>query len=576
MLQLKGHTSYFGNTGYNLYSQSFFKALKEIYPKLFVRSYTNASSNIIDDLVDEITFFNGKFNQGLHPKWSSNNISIGDVNIILNETNHSYFYEKYNGIKIAYNIWETTRQPETFFNKLLDFDQVWIPSEWQKEMMINQGYPANKVFVVPGGVDDEFKPLHTNKQDNIIRFLAIGAWSFRKSTKEIIETFLDTFKDINNVELILAVDNLFTKDGMSSTEKRLKFYNFNDSKIKVKHFVDRESYIQMVQKCDIFISCSRGEGWNAPLIEALACGKPSIFSNCGGQLEFSNDYPLKVNIIKEIPAICEKEKVNFLGNYYEPDYNHLNKLLLDVYKNLSYYSDLYIKMSDELREKFSWKNSAKKALNLLMSYLFEDLDKQNEFYTSPNTKEILNITNNLIYKEIFEFNIYDNIPEMKMKTGDVVLDVGAHIGIFSRYAAIQGASKVISFEMEPKYFSCLRKNVRPEDDIFNCVLLDKTFFKFKLENDILVNGFDLNYFYVGCLFNKIDFMKIDIMGKELTLLHSIQSKVYNIIKKISIKCYNLLDKDKLLLIEFMKSNSFMNYYNIILPNQPIQLLYFWR
>lgn len=206
--------------------------------------------------------------------------------------------------------------------------------------------------------------------------------------------------------------------------------------------------------------------------------------------------------------------------------------------------------------------------------------KQNEFYTSTNKLEILepldNSLNNFIYKEIFEYQIYNVIPEMKIKNENVVIDVGAHIGIFSRYAAVNGSSRVIAIEMDPRNFSCLKQNVRLEDDVFNCVLLDKIFTKFKLENDILITGFTLDYFFEGELFNKVDFLKIDIFGQEQCLLKTISQKVYNVIDRISVKMYKTNDENKNEIINFMKSRRFYNFYNITIPNYPIQLLYFWK
>lgn len=208
------------------------------------------------------------------------------------------------------------------------------------------------------------------------------------------------------------------------------------------------------------------------------------------------------------------------------------------------------------------------------------IEKNNEFYTSPFVSEILNPSDktpvNFIYKEIFEYQVYNNIPEMKIKKDDVVVDVGAHIGIFSRFASNRGASRIIAFEMDPKHFSCLRMNARPIDDVFNCVLLDKTFTKFKLQNNSLVIGFTLDYFYKGNLFEKIDFLKIDISGKEKILLNSISQNVYDVTDKLSIKMYNLSDDDKQNLIKQFKQKGFLNSHNITIQNQNIQFLYFWK
>lgn len=203
-----------------------------------------------------------------------------------------------------------------------------------------------------------------------------------------------------------------------------------------------------------------------------------------------------------------------------------------------------------------------------------------KFYTSPTDLETLEPSNksslDFMFKEIFEYQIYNNIPEMKIKNNDVVVDVGAYIGIFSRYAAVHGSSRVIAMEMEPIHFSCLKMNVRPEDDVFNCVLFDKVFTKFKLDNDLLITGFTLDYFFEGGLFEKIDFIKIDVSGKEQNLLKSFSPKLYNVINKMSVKMYNLKESDKQNIISFVKSKGFSNFFNIILTNQPIQLLYFWK
>lgn len=201
----------------------------------------------------------------------------------------------------------------------------------------------------------------------------------------------------------------------------------------------------------------------------------------------------------------------------------------------------------------------------------------NFFYTSPNVKESLEDKTDLngsVFKEIFDYNVYTRHPNMTIKTGDVVLDIGAHIGIFSRFSAVCGSDRVIGFEMNPMFFSCLKQNVRKEDDVFNCVLLDKNLSKFKLENDVLVNGFDLNHFFNGGLFKYINFMKIDVMGKELDLIRSIHKNVYNSINKISLRIYGSVNQSPL--VEFMNTMGFINYHILLIPNRPIEFVYFWK
>ena len=49
---------------------------------------------------------------------------------------------------------------------------------------------------------------------------------------------------------------------------------------------------------------------NLPLIEAMACGTPSIYSNCSGQLEFAKGKGLPVKISHMEPA--PKRRISFI------------------------------------------------------------------------------------------------------------------------------------------------------------------------------------------------------------------------------------------------------------------------
>lgn len=204
----------------------------------------------------------------------------------------------------------------------------------------------------------------------------------------------------------------------------------------------------------------------------------------------------------------------------------------------------------------------------------------NKFYTSYDHEEVFIMDdsneNNLLFTQIFGAQVYNSIPEMKIKEGDIVVDIGAHIGIFSRYAAMNGAKRVIAYEMMPKNFLCLRLNTREDDDVFNCVVYDKNYVKFNLINDILISGFTLHHFFEGGLFEKIDFLKIDIEGKEALLIQSIKNEVYDIINKMSIRAYNLSNEIKPGVISLIKSKGFSNHFNIIVENYPYQFLYFWK
>ena len=296
-------------------------------------------------------------------------------------------------------MWESTVQPERFFNKLLEHDQIWVPSKWQAQMTINQGADPNRVKVVPEGVDtktfnlEEDNNTLSDYDDGRFKFIHFGRWDYRKSTKEIIEAFLNTFDKDEPVDLILSVDNKFGfyADQCNTTEERLERYGIPiDPRLKFKSFVSREDYISYLKKGHVFLSCARSEGWNLPLIEAMACGTPSIYSDCSGQTEFAEGKGLPVKIAGEKPCQGNSYYDNGYthsledgvktGNYYEPDYNDLSKVIRDAYKNYDKHKEQAIIDANVIQAKYNWDAVAEVGKDTLIDFLenYEEIPDNNE------------------------------------------------------------------------------------------------------------------------------------------------------------------------------------------------------
>jgi autotransporter strand-loop-strand O-heptosyltransferase len=373
------HASYVGTTGYNNHTRDFFRELSK-HVDLKVRNFTigkewnwpsdephngEAYLNDVDKklLVEQTLWTNqekGERAEHLIYKNYPNEFKH-NVNLVLEETNHHYFYDKYIGPKIAYNVWESTLQPEHFFNKLKEYDQIWVPSQWQAECTIAQGMPADKVKVVPEGVDvNTFYPedpvTKLDYVDGRFKFVVFGRWDYRKSTKEIIETFLKEFKSNEPVDLIVSIDNPFSGDGHKTTEDRLQAYGFTDKRIKIKHFPSREDYITYIKNGHVFLSCARSEGWNLPLIEAIACGTPAIYSACCAQMEFAQGKGLPVKVLGERPALDANYNHfnSVVGNYYEPDFEDLARVMRDAFENYTDHKKRAVYEAKLIHRDFNW------------------------------------------------------------------------------------------------------------------------------------------------------------------------------------------------------------------------------
>jgi autotransporter strand-loop-strand O-heptosyltransferase len=423
------HGPYIGPTGYANHTRDFFRHLSK-YLNVKVRNFPVGKTwegykdephnnepylNDLDKklLVEQTLFVDYERQDSSIYKNYENNFEH-NINIILEATGHHYFYDHYVGPKIAYNVWESTLQPEKFFNKLKEFDQIWVPSKWQAECTIKQGMPAEKVKVVPEGVDtnifkiEPYLLLPEEYLDNRFKFIMFGRWEYRKSTKEIIETFLKEFKPDEKVDLILSVDNPFADDGLKTTEDRLKHYGLEDPRIKVVHFPSREDYIQYLKTGHVFLSCARSEGWNLPLIEAMACGTPAIYSACSGQMEFAEGKGLPVKVWGELPAKDPNYKGKFVeGSYYEPDFEDLARVMRDAYINYQDHYKRAHKESEIIHQNFNWDRVAEIGRNTLQEFLdeytqIEDKNKINISYLNKPRVEILGNINKSYFIEFID------------------------------------------------------------------------------------------------------------------------------------------------------------------------------
>jgi len=412
--KIYAHGSYIGTTGYNNHTRDFFRELSNHFQIKF-RNFTVGKSwdgynmnphdnepylNDTDKkLLYKQVLWTGDGKRDNFDIYSSEEKNFSpDLNIVLNETNHHLFFENYGGPKIAYNVWESTLQPEGFFNKLLEFDEIWVPSKWQQECTIKQGAPESMVKVVPEGVDvHTFFPEEVDKLDEYndgrFKFLLFGRWDYRKSTKEIIQTFLNTFGPEEPIDLVVSIDNMWGEqmDGMKSTQERLEHYGLNDERIKIISFPSREDYIKYIKTGHVFVSCARSEGWNLPLIEAMACGTPSIYSNCSAQLEFAEGKGFPVNIIGERAANSNDygryTMSDLPGNYYEPDFNHLSQVMRYVYENYEECKNKSLTESEDLRNTFSWENVA-----LIGKDVINDFVERKPWLNKPKKQNRINVT----------------------------------------------------------------------------------------------------------------------------------------------------------------------------------------
>jgi FkbM family methyltransferase len=152
-----------------------------------------------------------------------------------------------------------------------------------------------------------------------------------------------------------------------------------------------------------------------------------------------------------------------------------------------------------------------------------------------------------------------------IKPGDVILDCGANIGVFTREALNAGASKVVAIEPAPENLECLRRNFAPEiaagtvivypkgvwnkDDMLELHLhhdnaaADSFLIPSKAAGDksVKVPLTTIDKMMEELNLDRADFIKMDIEGAEVKALDGARATIAKYHPKLSISVYHVPD-----------------------------------
>jgi len=183
-----------------------------------------------------------------------------------------------------------------------------------------------------------------------------------------------------------------------------------------------------------------------------------------------------------------------------------------------------------------------------------------------------------VVKEVWLKNIY-NKHGVKVEKGDTVIDIGAHIGVFSVYAAeLSESGKVYAFEPFIENFRALEnhKMLNKKDNlfIFNKGISNKDGVQtlhlsadnntgghsLHLKNDstrtVEIQTTTLAAFCEKEKITKIDFLKLDCEGAEFEILKASES-VLKLVNKIVMECHPYGNETVDGVVKILESNNFI-------------------
>jgi len=270
--------------------------------------------------------------------------------------------------KVGFTMIEVDGFPSEWVRQANRMDEVWVPSEFNRQGFIDSGV-KRPIHRIPLGVDPNY--FHPgirgvpNGNGEFV-FLSNFEWGERKEPWLLLKVFNDEFKAGEPVRLVCKIIN---KDPEVHVRREIANLRLKESGGKISFLFNREfPYYQLgafYRSADCFISAGRGEGWDMPLMEAMACGLPAIATDWSAHTEFVHEgiaYPLRVR--KTIPAVAKCPYYDGF-RWADPDPEHLRFLLRQVYENREEARRRGAAAAEEVARKWTWDSVAAKVVQRL-------------------------------------------------------------------------------------------------------------------------------------------------------------------------------------------------------------------
>lgn len=355
---LNAHANIFGNTGLAIQARHFFGALNRLVPICLCPKYGHLPNMPLDEAFLDML-------QRLET------IDLRAPSICLDAPDEMF---RFGGSpKIGYAIFETTRLSQAAVHQLQQLDQVWVPSAWGREILLQHGLPGDRVQVVHEGIDPTIfhpgaTPFPQLTSLPTFRFLAVGKWETRKGPVELLRAFDRAFTPDDPVTLVLhfvsrvePLVHLNIPEEVDRLQLRLR-----KKILLIEAPLESEADMaRLYNSCDAFISATRAEGWGLPISEAMACGLPTVAPFYSGPTAFmtpANSFPLPVTTLEDVYCPTFFRQRGEHGQWAQIDVNSLARQLRDVFSNPAAARERGRQAHRDLHARFTWDHAAQMAL----------------------------------------------------------------------------------------------------------------------------------------------------------------------------------------------------------------------
>jgi len=285
--------------------------------------------------------------------------------------------------RICWQMIETQKIHSEILNRLnAYYDETWIPTQWYADLYRREGVKI-PIHVMPLGVNTHiFQPIRYQKMPTCpiisgpgygkrevpwgFTYLYLFQYTFRKGVDVLLPAFERAFEKDKEACLVLGTTtHLYGLDELLKLVKRVckktRVYLLSGD------YTDRD-LARFYNACDAYVCTSRGEGWNLPLCEAGACGKPAIVPRNTSHIDLvTNDTGY---LFEPEGQMVSAEASRITGWFDKMPFSHFGRksheqlvhLLGHVRQNYPEAADKGRRFMERIRSEFTWDRAANNVL----------------------------------------------------------------------------------------------------------------------------------------------------------------------------------------------------------------------
>jgi GT2 family glycosyltransferase len=269
--------------------------------------------------------------------------------------------------QVGYTMLEVDGIPEDWVLQANAMDEVWVPSHFNQDTFEQSGVRV-PIHVMPLGVNpDYFNPhIRSFRVSPRYTFLSVFEWGERKGPEVLLRAYHRAFTANDDVLLLLKIRNVDPGVNIGQEIRDLGFSGGPPIAILYNQDVPPHQLGSLYRSADCFVLPSRGEGWGLPMVEAMACGIPTIATDWSAQTEFMNEenaYPLRVE--KLIPARAKCPYYEGL-RWAQPDEEHLIHLMRYVHEHRDEAAAKGARAAKDVLGRWTWRQAAERVKSRLL------------------------------------------------------------------------------------------------------------------------------------------------------------------------------------------------------------------